>query len=535
MVNIIKARDDTRQGIFRIANTVSLELSIQYSVTILSPSVWHETPDSTMFNNHQEALPPDTSGSDVKGEYNTSAHLEYVPASQLGQANFLDAESPANPQTWPVWKKNAQILMVAFHSMVATFMAAGIIPAYDAMAEAYGVTVPQASYLTSMQILLLGICPLFWKPLTAVYGRYHIFMLSALGSMVCNIGGARCTTYGAQMATRVLTAIFISPPMGVGSGIITELCEPEQRAQKLGWWTLMLTLGTPGGPFIMGFVTHHLGYQWMYWIFAIMNLVQLLAYLILGEETLYLPAPEPPSPSLNTTNPPRFYHKLRPRRINPHPLTLQAFFTPLLFLRRPRVLIPALTHAIVFCYANIALIVEMPIVFGERFAFNSQQIGLQFIAIIIGCLLGEQLSGPLSDKLLRAHGTHRPADRLWLAYIAFGTVVTGLLVWGFQLSKATTWNVTPCVGAAIASFGNQALTTIMVSYAVDSHREVATDVGVCINVVRHVYGFIGPFYFPPMFETLGLAGAAGVMCAIVGGCALPAVVGLHIVDVRGGR
>lgn len=42
--------------------------------------------------------------------------------------------------------------MVAFHSMMGTFMAAGIIPAYDSFAEQYGVTVPAASYLTSFQV-----------------------------------------------------------------------------------------------------------------------------------------------------------------------------------------------------------------------------------------------------------------------------------------------------------------------------------------------------------------------------------------------
>ena len=31
-------------------------------------------------------------------------------------------------------------------------MAAGIIPAYDTFAEEYGVSVPQASYLTSFQV-----------------------------------------------------------------------------------------------------------------------------------------------------------------------------------------------------------------------------------------------------------------------------------------------------------------------------------------------------------------------------------------------
>ncbi|GAB1217491.1 hypothetical protein ATERTT37_006730 [Aspergillus terreus] len=462
----------------------------------------------------------------------TSVHLENVPPSppKHDSIDSWVAEDPKHPRNWPKWKKNAQILMVAFHSMAATFMAAGIIPAYDAMAEDYGVTVPEASYFTSVQILLLGLTPIFWKPITSVYGRYHVFMFSVLGSMVCNIGGARCTTYGAQMATRIIAAICISPPIGIGSGVITELCEPHERAQKIGWWTLMLTLGTPGGPFIMGFVSKHIGWQWIYWLFAIMNFAQFIVYLLIGEETMY--AAERPKAKPDGG----FCSKLIPRRVDPRPLTFREFVQPLCYSKFPRVVIPAIAHSIVFCYGNIALIVEMPIVFGERFHFDAQQIGLQFIAIIIGCVLGEQLSGPMSDWFLRhidrKKGSHRPADRLWLSYIGFGTVIAGLLVWGFQLDKATSWNVTPCVGAAIASFGNQIITTILISFAVDSYKEHSTDVGVCINVYRHIWGFIGPFYFPHMFETLELSGAAGVMCAIIAVCALVPIIGIQFVASR---
>ncbi|PYH96646.1 MFS general substrate transporter [Aspergillus ellipticus CBS 707.79] len=464
-------------------------------------------------------------------------HLENAlppsPDQYAQGTDFWADNSPANPRNWPAWKKNSQILMVAFHSMAATFMAAGIIPAYDKMAEDFGVTVTEASYLTSVQILLLGVFPLFWKPITSIYGRYHIFIFSVLGSMACNIGGARCTTYGTQMVTRVLTAVLISPPIGIGSGVITELCEPEKRAQKLGWWTLMLTLGIPGGPFIMGFVTQHIGVQWIYWIFAIINFGQFVAYLLLGEETSYMPTESEADMAR-----PGVFQKLIPRRINPRPLRAREFIEPLLCTRLSRVLIPACAHAIVFCYGNIVLVVEMPIAFGKKFHFNAQQIGLQFVAIIIGCLLGEQLSGPMSDWFLQAlhrkRGYHRPADRLWLSYIGFGTVIAGLLVWGFQLEQATTWNVTPCVGAAIASFGNQIITTTLIAFAIDSYKdqEAATNIGVCINFFRHVYGFIGPFYFPPMFETLGLGGAAGVMCAIIGACALPSMIAIQFVATR---
>ncbi|KAJ5994704.1 hypothetical protein N7481_001681 [Penicillium waksmanii] len=438
------------------------------------------------------------------------------------------SQSSQDPRNWPRWKKDAQILMVAFHSMMGTFMAAGIIPAYDAFAEEYGVTVQAASYLTSFQILLLGLSPLIWNPITAVYGRYNVILLSVLGSMACNIGGARCTSYGTQMATRVLTAFLISPPIGNGSGVITQLCEPEKRAQKLGWWTLMTTIGTPAGPFFMGFVVKHIGVQWIFWIFAIINLCQFLLYLAIGDETVYNPDNEREKVGA--------LGKMLPRQITSRSLSLRDFVAPFELVKYPRVLIAACAHAVTFCYGNIALIVEMPIVFGEKFNFDAQQIGLQFIAIIIGCVLGEQVSGPMSDwflhRLRQKRGHSCPADRLWLTYIAFATIIAGLLTWGFQLQHATTWNVTPCVGAAIASFGNQMQTTLLTTFAVESKKDRAAEVGIFVNICRQIYGFLGPFYFPDMFAAVGLGGAAGVMVAIIAASALLPIIAVHSAATR---
>lgn len=363
--------------------------------------------------------------------------------------------------------------------------------------------------------------------------------------MICNIGGAKCTSYGGQMATRVLTAFLISPPIGNGSGVVTELCEPEHRGKKLGWWTLMTTIGTPAGPFFMGFVIKHIGVQWIFWIFAIINFCQFLVYIAIGDETIYNPDNEP-----RTT---AFWGKLVPRKISSHPVRPLDFFAPFSLAKYPRVLIVACAHAITFCYGNIAIIVEMPIAFGEKFNFDAQQIGLQFIAIIIGCVLGEQVSGPACDwflgRIRKSRGASCPADRLWLSYIAFGTIFAGLLTWGFQLQKATTWNVTPCVGAAIASFGNQMQTTILTTFAVESKKDRASQVGVFVNVCRQIYGFVssylpcwllplltcfklGPFYFPDMFTALGLGGAAGVMVAIIGGSALLPIIAVQFVSTR---
>ncbi|KAE8420780.1 MFS general substrate transporter [Aspergillus pseudocaelatus] len=458
---------------------------------------------------------------------NTSHNIDDPPLHLETSNLFSTAGESCNPQSWPKWKREAQIWIISIHSMISTFMAAGIIPAYESMAEEYGVTVHKTSYLSSSQILLLGVAPLLWGPISSRYGRYHLCLVSVFASMLLNIGGARCTTFASQLATRVLTAFFISPPIGIGGGIITELAPPEHRAEKLGYWTLLTVLGTPAGPLIMGFVVQHAGVSWVYWIYAILNFSQLLVYLSLGAETRYIENEDPEA--ADQAQSPSLARRLLPQRIDTTPLSISDFLGPLVLAKYPRVLIPALAHAIIFCYGNIAIVVEMPIAVGEKFGLNAQQTGLQFISVIIGSVLGEQLSGPLSDYFLSTLRKRRanvcPADRLWLFYVGFATVIAGLLTWGFQLQHAsTTWNVTPCVGAAIAAFGNQIQTTILLAFAVDSHRTYSGQIGVFINLCRLAYGFTGPFYFPPMFSSLGLGGAAGVMCAImVVGALIPTI------------
>ncbi|KAK5313030.1 hypothetical protein LTR93_011097 [Exophiala xenobiotica] len=474
-----------------------------------------------------------------------SAHLESAGASALepehaayliqrhGTVDLIPLPSadPKDPLNWPTWKKNTQILMVAFHAMMTTFTAAAVLPAFIPFAKLYEISVTKATYLTSVQILFLGVFPLLWCPLASRYGRRPILLASVLGSFATNMGGAWCTSYGTQMTTRALTAICISPALGIGGAVATELFFAHERAQKLGWWTLMTTLGTPGGPFIMGFVVQHIGVRWIFWILAIINFCQFLRYLLLGGETLY-PSHSDAASSVPATKSPTL------RRIDRTPLSLSAFYSPLLLVTKASVIVPSCAYAVVFCYANIALLVETPVIFGEKFHLDAQQIGLQYIALIIGSVIGEQVSGPLSDFVQRRHRKHSqgnpqhrasPTRRLWFSYVGFLTVFIGLIVWGVRVqhAKEGVWNVTPLVGAAIAAFGNQVITTTLIAYAVDCYRDRSMDIAVLVNFVRQVWGFIGPFYLPHMFETLNLGPSAGLMCGIIAVFALVPIMVLH--------
>lgn len=161
-------------------------------------------------------------------------------------------------------------------------------------------------------------------------------------------------------------------------------------------------------------------------------------------------------------------------------------------------------------------------------------------------VIGEQFGGPFSDfwmnrrtKQLQGRRPHSEY-RLWSSYLGFICVIVGMVVFCVQIDRAVPmhWDVTPLIGIGIAAFGNQVTTTVLItctlsccrfpelveqsfmltrvsSDAIDCHPQHSASVGVFITLIRQIWGFIGPFWFPDMFTNLGLRGSAGLIAGLV--------------------
>lgn len=81
---------------------------------------------------------------------------------------------------------------------------------------------------------------------------------------------------------------------------------------------------------------------------------------------------------------------------------------PLYILFRPTIILPSLAYALAFTYSNVLLTIEIPALLGRKEGLNAQQTGLQFIAAIIGSVLGEPIAGWGSDQFSKsAHALAR--------------------------------------------------------------------------------------------------------------------------------
>ena len=294
----------------------------------------------------------------------------------------------------------------------------------------------------------------------------------------------------------------------------------------------------------MGFVAQRVGWEWVYWTFAIVSGVQFVLYFFLGDETRYLGPDSSTTKSAAASLENASWAKqfLTFRRIDPTPFAASDLWRPFLMARHMRIVLSICCHTMVFCLSAALLTVEIPQLFSERFGFDSQQVGLQFLGIIIGTVTGE-IANAVFHALLNARTVRSGRAHMKLSwyistsYIGFACMVVGLVVFCVELDRTTPmhYSVVPIVGIGIAGFGNQVVANFLINCmfspalyldgvltgcvccadAMQFDPEHAALTSVFLGFVRQTWCFIGPFWFPPMFETLGLNGSAGLLVGLL--------------------
>ena len=132
---------------------------------------------------------------------------------------------------------NLNLTLISFHALMIGFMTGGLIPAFGAISTEFNVSLNTAVYAVSIQILFLGLAPLFWGPIAERYGRRPVWLISTLLSMVCNLGCALSHSFGGFMVARIFQSIFNSPAGAIGGAVVVDLVFARERAQKMGIWT----------------------------------------------------------------------------------------------------------------------------------------------------------------------------------------------------------------------------------------------------------------------------------------------------------
>jgi Major Facilitator Superfamily len=128
-------------------------------------------------------------------------------------------------------------------AFLGPYNAALINPSLVLLSKDIGVDSKTAAYTTTTGIILGGISPFLWTPLTNYYGRRPITLCAILLTILGGVGSGVSPGFNALVGTRALCGFGFGGMMSVGTACVNDMFFLHERGAKTGVYSIFVTNG----------------------------------------------------------------------------------------------------------------------------------------------------------------------------------------------------------------------------------------------------------------------------------------------------
>ncbi|KAM5346720.1 hypothetical protein ACJ41O_009725 [Fusarium nematophilum] len=475
-------------------------------------------------------------------------------------------DNPDDPLRWSVPRKTRNIICAMAWCFFVAAMISGLSPAYILIEQDTGISIADLSTGNGLLFLFLGWGTMITQCLALNYGR----RLTLVVSIILTTGVTLWTAYvqgrGEFFANRILLGIVSSPQETLIEVIIGDIFFTHDRGFYMGAYSWTLWCGAFLAPVASGYVAQELGWRWIQYVLTFIGAGVTVLTFFFFEETMFyrhhtiggdlcdIPGLEPNTTSNAKTTPSEkdanlktmnrdedstsrsievsafdstestktYLEKLKlwGYRDPQQPNTFRLFFLPIqLLLMFPGMVFGGFLVGGILAWYNVvggslALILGNP-----PYNFSANNIGLTYLASVVGVTIGCFVSGWMSDALAlrlarRNGGVMEPEQRLWTCLIALVMHPAGCLLYGVGASYHIHW-FGVVFGLGLISITLPMGSNLAFTYILDSYKEVAGEGLVSAILIRNMMGFAFGYAVVPMIENLSLR-YAFVLIAILG-------------------
>lgn len=416
---------------------------------------------------------------------------------------------PGNPKNYSFarkWLITAFTAILCFSVAVGSSMPTGDLPGAG---EALGVGQVPINLSITLFVAGFGFGPMFFAPLSEIYGRWVIYVISGFLYFIFTLPCALAPNLATLLAARMIAGLAASVPMTNVGGTLSDIWRPEDKGLPMAIFSSVLFIGPSAGPLIGGAITtgtntEH-GWRYIYWtLFAFVGIIWILT----------LPTTETLAPVLLK----RRAKKLRKETGDNRYMTIQernpmdlkkviviSLLRPFELLVMEPILI-AFSLYLCLVYALLYLMFfAYPIIFEEGHGFNPLQVGLCFISLIIGILLSILfiwfVMEPMTKRRIEARGHAVPEDRLPLMFIGAIALPMSLFILAWTSMPSVHW-----AGPLVAGIPTGASFVMIYiaanSYLVDCYPKVAASALAAKTLLRSLCGAAVPTFVFQMFHAM---------------------------------
>ncbi|KAI8143158.1 major facilitator superfamily domain-containing protein [Fennellomyces sp. T-0311] len=374
-----------------------------------------------------------------------------------------DPHASDDPKEFSLRRKQMIILIISLSGFPGPLANMIYFPGSLSIAKEFNTTITTVNGTFSSYMIFMGLGPLFVSVFSDQYGRKRLFLLTTFIGFAASIICAFSTHIAMLIVFRALQAAGTCACMSLGPAVIADTIPIEQRGRAYGFFNVGPMLGPAIGPALGGAMCQYLGWRSTLYFIAILELVLFSLVAIFLPETL--------------------------RKSDKKNTFVKSFKTMLQMLRDPICITITLYVTVNFaCHFLIASspksVSTLTELIHDVYGLNEWLVGMVYLSLGVGIVLGSMASGILSDYALRALNTKSIPERRLRATLpsAIG-IPLGCLLYGWctQFGVALYAAV---IGLVIYGFFQMVVPVPATIYLVDIHQKQSATAAGVLNCIR---------------------------------------------------
>ncbi|KAF2671612.1 MFS general substrate transporter [Microthyrium microscopicum] len=469
-----------------------------------------EKPNIIVELNQQIDLKDEASKSESSLEESLPIPSDNVPLMDLdnGLVGWDSLTDTANPQNWSTTKKSILMAFMAVISMLSPLTSTLVAPGIPlAMRDLHSPSPIIGSFMVTIYMLGFTIGPLFLGPLSEIYGRYPIVILSTWFYVIWLLGCALAPTMSSLIVMRLLAGTGGSAVMVIAPAIVADLYSVRRRATASSVVVLTQSVGPALGPICGGFIAQELGWRWGYWILLI------VAGSVTAGMTVCMPESYAPkilqkkTERLRKSTGRADLRSMLDKRMSKKALLARSIVRPVKLLTTSPIVILICSYcATIFGFLYL-MMTTIPQVFSSTYGWTTSYVGLAYTPIGLGMITALLVIMKTNDakviKLTKQNNNVFEPEMRLPATIYFAIWIPISLFWyGWSVDKHTHW-IVPILGMFPFGFGMLGIFLPCQTYLVDAFTEYSASAVAVSRASMSIVGAFLPLAGPPLYKALG--------------------------------
>ncbi|ETN43997.1 uncharacterized protein HMPREF1541_10862 [Cyphellophora europaea CBS 101466] len=431
-----------------------------------------------------------------------------------------------NPMTWSKGFKWIVTTIAAFECLAMAFTSSVYSGTIRELRADLTTSTDLLTAGLSLYVLGFAVGPLLWAPLSELYGRQIIFLISFTGFTAFNAGCIAAQNIGQLLVLRFFAGAFGSSPLTNAGGVIADIFNVSERGLAMAIFSLAPSMGPCLSPIIGGFTGENVGWRWVMAVATIFSGVLLVLGALLVPETYAVVLLRKRAAGLSARTGKVYKTKIEIDNgtIAVATIIKTSLIRPwvLLFLE-PIVFVLSIYIAIV--YGTLYLLFgAFPIVFQQTRGWSEGIGALPFLGVAVGMIVATIFIGvtaPLYERAAKRHGgIAPPEERLVVAMVGAIAVPVGMFWFAWTNSPDIHW-ISPVIAGGFFGFGLVLIFLAITNYLIDAYTIFAASVLAANSLLRSAFGAAFPMFTSYMYRDLGIHWASSVPAFLALAC-LPA-------------